>query len=493
MTTNRMQFNRENLNFMTTQKTSRLLRFPLFLLWIAIVGSLIGREDPVGMVLAVVTIFTLILFSGDVLLLGGLIFFIFVIKGTFEPIFGILPRQAIWASDAIIVFLFLKSLRFGIGQKKFNKTPLFLPILLFLIWAVLSGFSKGTPWLTIGVALKDFFRYILLFYAIVNLDIEERHLKSLVTLFLVLVFMQIPLSLLQYRLYGQSDWVSGTLGRHGTGEMLVLVVGAISVIMGLFLYYKSGLVYLLGILCLLILPVLGSARAALFYIPVTMIFIIRKSLRGKSLTRTFGMLLVLGILVGFVFTMPFLRKPVNSLIADTVLGLETQVNAAVIGPEVPGRLRAVGIAIEWINRERLGPMIGYGFGSTKESYFGEYSGRFFATYSPRTNQLSSTLIEMGYPGPAFYFWLIFAAFAMNIRFFGNTKDNYWRGVSFGVDGIIFMHLVGIVYADIWRMSYSSFPFWFFLGVIYSMGNKYGIFKKAVPPVNLNQPNPERKQ
>lgn len=488
-----MQFNRENLNFVTTRKTNKFLYFPLFLLWVAIVGSLLGRENPVGLLLGIATIFTLVLFVSDVLLLGGLILFIFVIKGTFEPIFGILPRQAIWASDATIVFLFLKSLHFGVGQKKLNKTPLFLPILLFFVWGVLSGFSKGIPPLTIGVALKDFFRYILLFYAIINLDIEECHLKSLVTLFVILVFMQIPLTFVQYKLYGQSDWVSGTLGRHGTGEMLILVVGAISLITGLFLYYKSRLVYLLGILCLLIPPVLGSARAALLYVPLTMIFTMRKSAQGKLLTKTFGMLLTVGILIGFVFAVPFLRKPVNSLIADTIQGLKTQVNATVIGPQVPGRLRAPRTAIEWINRERLAAIVGYGFGSTKESYFGEYTGRLYETYSPRTNQLSSTLIEMGYPGVAFYFWLIFAAFAINIRFFRNTKDNYWRAVSFGVDGIIFMHLAGILYHNIWRTSYSSFPFWFFLGVIYSVGNKYGILRKAKLPVNVSQPNSEIKQ
>jgi len=473
----RMQFNRENLGFVATQKTNEFFYFPLFLLWVAIVGSLMGRENPVGLVLGVVTIFTLILFLGDAPLLGGLIFFIFVIKGTFEPIFGILPRQAIWASDVVIVFLFLKSLRLGVSQKKFDKTPLFLPILLFFLWGVLSGFSKGIAWFTIGVALKDFFRYILLFYAIINLDIEEYHLKSLVTLFLILVLVQIPLTLLQYQLYGQSDWVSGTLGRHGTGEMLILVTGIISVLVGLFLYYKSRFVYLLGITCLLLPPILGSARAALFFIPLAMVFTLRKSTKAKLFTRTLGMFLIVGIFIGFVFAVPFLRKPVSSLIADTIHGLKTQVNAAVIGPDVPGRLRAVRTAMEWINKERLAPMIGYGFGSTKESYFGEYSGRLYESYSPRTNQLSSTLLEMGYPGVAFYFWLIFAAFVMNIRFFRNTKDNYWRGVSFGVDGIIFMHLAGIFYHNIWRTSYSSFPFWFFLALIYSLGKQKRIFKK----------------
>lgn len=139
---NRMQLSKNNLNFITTEKINKTFYLPLFLLWVVLIGSLIGRENPLGLFLIIVTIFTLILFLSDTLLLAGLIFFILIIKGTFEPIFGILPPQAIWASDAIIVFVFLKSLHLGVSQKKFKKTPLFLPILLFFIWAVLSGFSK---------------------------------------------------------------------------------------------------------------------------------------------------------------------------------------------------------------------------------------------------------------------------------------------------------------------------------------------------------------
>ena len=466
-----MQFSKNILNFRTTERINKFSYLSLFLLWAALVGALIGKENPARWFLVIVTTFTPILFLSNALSLAGVIFFIFVIKGTFEPIFGILPRQAMWASDAVIVFLFLKSLHLAVGRKKFEKTPLVLPILLFSMWAVLSGFLNGIPWFTIGVALKDFFRYTLLFYAIINLDIEEKNLKSLITLFIMFIFLQVPVTIFQYKLYGQHDWVSGTLGRHGTGEMLVLVTGIISILMGFFLYYKSHFRYLLGIPCLSVPLILGSARAALLYIPLTIVFIMRKSLHGKFLTKTFEMLLILGIFMGFVLTIPFLREPFNSLTADAIRGLKTQVNAAVANPDMPGRLRAPRTAVEWINRKPLGPMIGYGFGSTKESYFEEYTGRFFKTYSPRTNQLSSTLIEMGYPGLAFYFWLIFAAFAINLRFFRNAKDNYWKAISFGVNGIIFMHLVGISYHNIWRTDYSSFPFWFFLAIIYSLGKK----------------------
>jgi len=473
---NRMQLSKNNLNFITTEKINNFFYLPLFLLWAALIGSLIGRENPVGLLLMIVTIFTLILFLSDTLLLAGLIFFIFIIKGTFEPILGILPRQAIWASDVIIVFLFLKSLHLGVSQKKFETTPLALPISLFFIWAVLSGFLNGIPWFTITVTLKDFFRYILLFYAVINLDIKEKKLKSLITLFIILIFFQIPITIFQYRLYGQSDWVSGTLGRHGTDQMLILVTGIISLLIGFFLYYKSRFIYLLGIPCLLVPLILGSARAALFYIPLTIVFILRKSVHGKLLTKTFGMLLILGILIGFVFMVPFLREPLNSLIIDAIRGLKMQVNAPVIGSRIPGRLRAPRIAVEWINRQRLGPVIGYGFGSTKESYFEGYTGKFYKTYSPRTNQLSSTLIEMGYPGLIFYFWLIFVSFAINLSFFRNIKDNYWKAISFGMDGIIFMHLVGILYHNLWRTGYASFPFWFFLAIIYSLEKQKRIFK-----------------
>ena len=173
----------------------------------------------------------------------------------------------------------------------------------------------------------------------------------------------------------------------------------------------------------------------------------------------------------------FLKEPVDSLITDTVKGWNTQVNAIVVGSgKIPGRLRAPRIALRWINQEYLASIFGYGFGSTKESYFGEYTGKFYEMYSPRTNQLSSTLIEIGYPGLIFYFWLIFIAFKINLNFFRNVKDNFWKAISSGVDGIIFLHFVGIIYHNIWQTSFSSFPFWFFTGIIYSIGKSRKILE-----------------
>ncbi len=460
---------------MVSDKYNETVCFALILLFGTCIAFNIVNPNSYIWLLVVVALFAPFLIISNTLALVILILFIFVVRGVFGTVLAILPRQVIWTSDAIIGFLFLKSMLSTWKQKDYRKTHLFLPLSLFVLWAISSGVLNSMPWFTIGVTLKDFFKYALLFYAIINLDIEEKTLKLLVTLFLIIMFFQIPVTIFQYRLYGQHDWVSGTLGKHGTGEMLILVTGMISLLIGFFLHYKSRFIYLLGIPCLLVPLILGSARAALFYVPLIIIFIIRKSLHGKLFTKTLETLLILGIFIGSVLMIPFLREPLNSLVTGAIRGLRVQINAAVMGSGIPGRLRAPRIAVEWINRETLGPVIGYGFGSTKRSYFEEYSGEFYETYSPRTTQLSSTLIEMGYPGLVFYFWLIFAAFAMNLRFFRNTKDNYWKAISFGVDGIIFIHLVGIFYQNIWRSVYSSFPFWFFLAIIYSVGKKKGIF------------------
>lgn len=474
---NKINYSKDILSYTNKKNLSKIFFFSIFLLWALIIGTLIGKGSSLGWFLIIVTAFVPALFLNNTLLLAGLIVFIFVIKGTLGTIFGVLPRQAIWASDAVIMFLFFKSFVLKVRQRNFEKTTLFLPIVLFFLWAILSGFLNGISWFTIGVALKDFFRYVLLFYAIVNLNIEGKILKRLITIFIIIIFLQVPIIIFQYHLYGQCDYVSGTLGRGGTGEMLILMTGMISLLIGFFLIYKSNIMYLLGISYLLISHILGTARAALFLIPLTIIFIIRKSLHGRKLGKILTMSLILAGFVYFVISIPSLKEPVNSLISGTVKGLNSQVNAVVMGSgRTPGRLRAPRIAFEWINKRYLAPIFGYGFGSTKESYFEGYTGRFFQTYSPRTNQLSLTLIEMGYPGLIFYLWLIFIVFRMNLIFFRNIKDNYWKAISFGVDGIIFLHFVGCIYHDIWRTSYSCFPFWFFSAIIYSVGKQKKIFE-----------------
>ena len=270
------------LIFDSKRNLAKAFFFFMFLLWALLIGILIGKGSSFGWFLIIVAAFVPVLFLNNTLLLAGLIVFIFVFKGTLGTVLEILPRQAIWASDAFMISLFLKSFFPKIRERNFERTPLFLPIVLFFLWAILSGFLNGISWFTIGVALKDFLRYALLFFAIVNLNIEEKNLKLLIALFVVLIFLQVPVAFFQYHLYGQCDWVSGTLGRHGTGEMLILITGLISILIGFFLYYRAHLIYLLGIGTVLILPILGTIRAGLFYIPLTIIFTIRKSFRGRT-------------------------------------------------------------------------------------------------------------------------------------------------------------------------------------------------------------------
>lgn len=460
------------------KKKYRFVLLVLFLAWFSIIGILIGNESPARWYLIIFTFFIPILLLKDSMRIAGLILFIFVVKGVFNVILGVLPRQVIWASDAFILILFFKSLHIWVLKKKYSKTQLFLPTTLFFTLAVFSGFFNSIPWFTMGIAFKDFFRYIILFFALINLDIDETELKSLISFFIIIIFIQIPVTIFQYRLYGLHDWVSGTLGRHGTGEMLVLVSCTISMLIGFYIYFKSYFMYLIAIPFLLIPPILGYVRAALLYIPVTVVFILTKNLHLKVIPNTLRAVLLLVILVSLIISIPFFREPINTMISGSIFGLQKQVNAVVLQGGIPGRLRAPKVALEWVNRERLAPFIGYGFGSTKESYFEKYTGKFFKTFSPRTNQLSSILIEMGFPGLIFYLWIIIMAFVMNHKFFINVEDNYWKAISIGLDGIIFMHLIGILYHNIWRTSYSCFPFWFFTAVIYSIGKQKGIFREG---------------
>jgi len=176
---------------MVSNKYNKAVCFALILLFGTCIAFNIVNPNDYIWLLVVVAIFAPFLIISNALALVILILFLFIAQGVFEAILGILPRQVVWASEAIIGFLFLKSILSTWRKKSFRKTHLFLPLLLFLLWAISSGVLNSMPWFTIGVTLKDFFRYVLLFYAIINLDIEEKTLKLLVALFLVIMFFQI--------------------------------------------------------------------------------------------------------------------------------------------------------------------------------------------------------------------------------------------------------------------------------------------------------------
>jgi hypothetical protein len=160
----------------------------------------------------------------------------------------------------------------------------------------------------------------------------------------------------------------------------------------------------------------------------------------------------------------------------TKSSLWTSMSGEGIEDNNPGRIFSLLYNTKQLLSQGIGTLlIGKGFGSTKESYFSELSGssteRVF-----HVSQIVSSFYETGIIGLMLYFFIIFQAFKMNRTFFKKIRSSFWQSISLGYYGVIFLHFAGAFYHGIWLSEYSSFPFWFFSGIIFAIGTREGFWR-----------------
>jgi len=394
-----------------------------------------------------------------------IIIFIFLLKGPFEDVLNLMPREVVWGVDINIVFLFLRSLL----SRPLNTIYIrvLIPLSIFIFWSIISSIVNNINFLTVVLSFKDHLRYVFLSFAIANVVYTEFTLKKLVQLFILIGFFQIPVTIYQFSIFGQCDYVSGTLGRHGTGELLIVIDSLVLILFSFSIYFKKTK-YVLLIPFFIIPLILGSARASLILMPVTLLFLLFIIPRFR--VRAWKSFTLLIFNVGAILFLTFLLfSPVKmaskEFLIDFNKGIKQQVISPVVDNKKPGRLISPIIALKWLKEKPGGFLVGYGFGITKESYFEEYTGKFYSEFSPKANQLSTVILEGGIPSLLFYLFIIILAFKINIEFFKKVEPLYWKSISFAYFGIIIIYLLGITYMNIWRLYYATFPFWFFLGII----------------------------
>lgn len=77
-----------------------------------------------------------------------------------------------------------------ISGKHFNKNPINTPVIIFILYSFLLILINSAPFTESMMGLRTIFRYVVLFYVIINLDFEYRTIKKLIACLLVIALIQ---------------------------------------------------------------------------------------------------------------------------------------------------------------------------------------------------------------------------------------------------------------------------------------------------------------
>jgi len=421
------------------------------------------------------------------------VFIVFIVNGLVFDRFELLPVPYRWTTYILSFLILISALLRKGSSANFLGNPLFWPLFLWIIWAFFTGFVGEVTPPTILLLLKNYLIYVFLCFALALTRLNEVKLKRMIYVFFGVVLVQVPIVALQYSSelrWGNPDFICGTLGMWGTGQLMILSVMVIGFLFSFSLIYayskKFILISILVTLSSIYESIAGAAQAIIVYLPATLLFLLLTI--GRKKRRRFKIFAqsLFGITVA-IFLLMTLHKPfeleVESFLSRSILDLTKTTFSPSVGGERtidannPGRLFSLRYNINRLLSEGIRTLlIGKGFGSTKISYFSGLSGssteRIF-----HISQVAGSLYETGFIGLVLYLFIIVQALKMNRVFSEKIRDPFWKSISLGYNGVIFLHFAGAFYHGIWYSTYSSFPFWFFSGIVFTIGARKGFWRR----------------
>lgn len=398
---------------------------------------------------------------------------------------GLISTQLSWLPEVVLVLLTLKVITLRIKDKKFMRTPIDIPVLLFILLGVTSAFINSRSFIETFLAFRLDLRFILMFYILVNLSLPEKFYTTMIKIFLFLLIIQVPTALIKYTIYGQGEMAIGTYSLWGGTYSTLLPLVAISLFVSMFLHKRIRLIYMLVLIFgFIVFSIVGGKKGLIYFGPLLVLFILLESGLLKSAKRKFYKIVIISGIVLIMFVpiihyVPWLKPAVGNprYLGRFITTYDIQYSQS---GYPAGRIPSIVETFETLIDDPVKFLIGCGPGSMIKSYFKQYDTR--ASHNQPVwieygiTELVQKPIEYGYLGFVFYFLMpLFLFYKMNERFYRNIDDNYWKSISFGFAGILFScFIIGIIYSAFLRSDLAGFIFWFFAATIYTIGKQKNI-------------------
>jgi len=360
-----------------------------------------------------------------------------------------MPDQFNWLFEPLVYFFFLMSM---VRSKDRVRFPfLFIFFMLFLV-GICSALVNGNFGIGTALGMRNIFRHYLFFLAVVNAGFSEKDLRSINAFFFFCFMVQIPVVMVKVFIYEVGEMCTGTWGITAASVSAYLPLVAYGYLLGLFLYLKPRLLYLLMVPMFSLVGVLAGKRAIVFLTPIDFMLMFVLAYRDrvqimkkvKHFTSVFIFLGIVMAIATLLFGVKFMKNlsPDDtgridfSHLGNYVIRYETEkgTNPAYTNGRISTTVRVFTVLLSQdIGRAAFG----YGPGQFTKSRFQGAHG-LYSTPAQRDMKIQYGLtaltliaIEYGYLGAFIYVgfmalmvWRIYVNWRL-------ASSPYWKAVAFG--------------------------------------------------------------
>ena len=354
------------------------------------------------------------------------------------------------------------------GKLNLAKTPLNIPLLLFLVLGFISFMRSDYPHTSIR-ELAKLTTYIAIYFLVVNHVKSSRQVKHLLaTLFLVATLISIY----------------GILQRFGIDflprrKVLLLHERVISTLG----HHNFMAAYLVLIIPLALGALLGARKRyerIILGVSIVLMFIaLRYSYSRSGWVGFLAAILVVGMLLVIKFK---IGKKKALLILISLLILSTPLVIAKL-PKLQRELTTIrGVPIKarlliyqgTLSMIKERPLLGSGIGNFS-IFYPEYRRPEQTIIQPPQeimvkhahNEFLEMGAEMGLIGMALFLWIVVAFFKRGFSYFKSMSDTIILGCLAGLAGILVTNLISVNL----RFVSSAVLFWFILGLTMALGER----------------------
>ncbi len=456
-------------------------QYLLFLSIVLVLGSSDLLPVPYFKYLVVISLIVCFLFFHPKLNICAITVWI-PIQYWITKVLEVVPVYFVWIDEFLLVVLTFTWLsRKLLNGEGFVKSPVDMPILLFVTIGILSAAINYVNPIQASLGIRGLLQYALIYYAILNLELNESFLRKLFFISLSIAVGQFFVVVYQANIYGWHvfgrgafDLITGTMGPHGANGLGYFTLMYIFLLLGIMLHKKGTKLLFFVLFFLLFVPlILSSTRGAylimvLFLMPLSIKYIIKPSRK-----LLYFLLPVVLLTLGIVYYIN--RSEHKEATKRCYFSIEQELRLE-MDVQVVGRLGFYPIAYYILTDTKLGPVIGRGPG-TFSSFTGTHfkAPLFYDLYGTTLkedksypSQLIATTVEFGFLGIIVFFFIIYRFYKIRELVYNTTKSMFWKGIAFGFLGLLFIFILPTIIANVWEVQYIAFYVWLYSGVLYKV-------------------------
>ena len=388
---------------------------------------------------------------------------------------GLIPGQANWLTELLIMGLFVRMLteRIATGRQiRLFGGPI---VTIFVVIIISSILLNQVQPVGIILFMRLILRFYLLMVVLVNLDYDESFMLRINKLIAWLFIIQIPTGVVKMFINGGIQEINiGTYAMWSGGPTTIIPLIAIGFLVSHYFLYKKSLNNLWLALGFIAFSIIGNKRGFMFYLPVVFIFISWNFRNQIRKYYQFMFLSVLIILLTLYFASRFIptlnpeRKVWGTFSIEYIKNYALDYTTKEVDGKAIGRTSATIAIYNYLAKQGMyTAMFGTGPGKIMKSTFKSHDTSFTKQEDEigvgyGMTGLNWLAIQVGYIGAAVWFSFYVYALWTLFGYYKRETNAYWCAFNMGMLNFCFVAIImNITYNHV-LISDDTFTMVFFI-------------------------------